>query len=52
MAIGGRGRTRTGTPVSQKQILSPYRPGFLMPLDGHGFRPESAKTLAQKQKMH
>ena len=25
-ARGGRGRTRTGTPVSQKQILSPLHP--------------------------
>jgi hypothetical protein len=49
---GGRGRTRTGTPVSQKQILSPSEPIFPMPLYGHGLHPESIKTLMPSAEMH
>ena len=49
---GGRGRTRTGTPVSQKQILSPSEPIFPMPLYGHGFHQESIKTLMPSKEMH
>jgi hypothetical protein len=35
---GGRGRTRTGTPVSQKQILSPPALPYPKFLCGHAFR--------------
>jgi hypothetical protein len=43
---GGRGRTRTGTPVSQKQILSllTHHPSKF--LCGHGVRFWIAKTQA------
>ena len=49
---GGRGRTRTGTPVSQKQILRPSEPIFPMPLYGHGFHPEGTKTLMSSKEVH
>jgi hypothetical protein len=44
MEDGGRGRTRTGTPVSQKQILSP--PDGRLPkfLCRHAFLPEGGRN--------